>query len=258
MKTRLILKYCAVMFSAVMLFSACQKASEKASNSLADVSETTAEDTTVKTEITSETTSQSENDEPNTIQETAISATESVSAETTNDKGQTEWDIEYEKIRAFIRSEKVNGISVGTPVDEVKAIFGEPDEMSEEDATHPDGILQDYFYNRFNPNESKWESFITLERIDGKQYVRGFWFYKHATTSSGVGIGSTREEIIDAYKDDGLGPWLDYVPDLEWKTVTLYDKYPLAIGHRYYGGMMFFFDENDVVESIRVTSGTSI
>ena len=133
MGNKFILKSCALMFSTVMLFSACQKASEKASGSLSDVSETTAEDTTVKTEITSETTSQSENDETDTMQGTTISETESVSAETTNDKGQTEWDVEYEKIRAFIRSEKVNGISVGTPVEEVKAIFGEPDEMREED-----------------------------------------------------------------------------------------------------------------------------
>ncbi|HNX64696.1 MAG TPA: hypothetical protein PKI60_05875 [Oscillospiraceae bacterium] len=257
MKTKLILKSCALMFSAIMLFSACQKASEKASGSLPGVSETTAEDTTVKAEITSETTQQSENDETDTMQETTISETESVSAETTNDKGQTEWDVYYEKLHAFIRSEKVNGISVGTPIDEVKAIFGEPDELSEEEECD-DGILQSYCYDKFGPNDWEWGIYIKFERINGIQYVREFAFNISATTSSGVGIGSTRDEIIAAYKDNGLKPYLDYVPYEEWETATIYDKYSLEIGHWKYGGMMFGFDENDIVTSIAVTSGTSI
>ncbi len=97
-----------------------------------------------------------------------------------------------------------------------------------------------------------------FERINGIQYVREVIFNIDASTSSGVGIGSSRDQIITAYIDYGLTTNLEFVPFEEREKVTIYNKYPLQIGHWKYGGMMFEFDDNDMVSSIKICSGTSM
>lgn len=253
------MKRCMVFLTAAIMLTGCG-----ADGSSAEKSTTKADSSDAKSTSTTATPSETTPSET-TVAEAATTTSapaETEAVTTTNDKGQTEFEVWNEKISSFIKTEKVNGICVGTTFDEVKKLFGEPDKLNKEDFDHGDGILQHCYYDKLESEaEDERREYgveIVLERLDGVQRVREFAFHVSAETTSGIQIGSPRSAVIAAYKDKGLAPYLDLIPNEKWETVTLTDPYPLTIGHWKWGGMSFEFDEKDNVSSIRVCSGTSI
>lgn len=180
---------------------------------------------------------------------------EPVTAESTPEEIEAEIalnDKRHNENQKFIRTEKICGICIGTPAEEVEEILGKPLKINEYKDT-PDGFIEEWCYT-----DGPGYPFLVFDVFnDGEKTVRYINLGDMSVTDSGIKIGSTRQEVIEAYKNNNLTVYLTYVPYEDWESVSLYGDYPLVIGHWKSGGMEFFF-ENDILTYICLRSGTSV
>lgn len=95
----------------------------------------------------------------------------------------------------FIRSEHVGGICIGMEYDSVIEALGEPCELGEI-FDSDDGLTQIAWFSEKN-------IMVYFLVKDNKKTVHIYAFNSNttATTSSGITIGSSRQEVIDVYGD---------------------------------------------------------
>ncbi len=164
--------------------------------------------------------------------------------------------------RKFIRDEKVGGIAVGMEYDEVVRKLGEPS-TQKEPYNSMDGILQSMTF-------SDGEVSITFVIENDIKSIKDYAFNKstNAVTDSGIGIGSSREDVLKKYGNIisiNNSVWtycfgredIDYI-DYNITSETINEIPVLMIGEFYQGSFTFYFDENDKVICIVVRDMTSL
>lgn len=136
----------------------------------------------------------------------------------------------------LLKEENINGISIGMPAEKIEAVLGNPDnpdqepldvaENDEEDGYDISGVQYRY-------DEKTIELFYVnqIEHNKFSLYLACFGVNSNATTLRGVGIGSTKEEIIEAYKNEYNA---DHTKGFENQLIVVGNKNC---------GIVFFLDE---------------
>ena len=99
-------------------------------------------------------------------------------------------------------NERVNGIYIGMSKEELFQIVGNADK-SDEVPNHSDTDERYRFTYNYGKTESYFEFISDNEDMsDSKLIYAGFGKTYTEKTSRGIGIGSTKDEIIEAYQDE--------------------------------------------------------
>jgi hypothetical protein len=140
-----------------------------------------------------------------------------------------------------LKTEQIGTLKYGTSSDEVLKILGQPEEKTESTFEAATGTLvSSWIYKKQGLKldmsvEAKGDSKNAKPKIRAKMKVNGITAeypcdYK---TKKGLGIGATRESVLDAYKDVPL----DFGGG----------KDALVFGS-IYGGLFFYFKDDKVVK----------
>lgn len=143
----------------------------------------------------------------------------------------------------LLKSENVNGIFIGMAVEEAAGIMGNPDNEGTEAFIVEEDDCGDYdTYGLLHLYESTKSELFYMDNTDDHEFALSIACFgpdSGAKTSRGVGVGSTREEVLVAYQDE-----------YNASHIKGFEDQLIVVGSRNCG-MVFFLDEaTGIVRSI--------
>lgn len=133
-------------------------------------------------------------------------AADEAESEDAKDESTAGSEAEDDAVSAQILAATVNGLSLGLPRGQVQTMLGEPDDISNIGETlRPDGLWEVcWFYNTSGSAEVSYDLLLRFTKTDDDdaQWVLSeIWLGAPCawTLDSGIGIGSTDEDVFAAY-----------------------------------------------------------
>lgn len=122
----------------------------------------------------------------------------------------------------------VNGVTLGMSMDEVSAILGEPNETDEDEYSSTSIIQWTYGENRSHDYSLEFKK---TEDLDEYILYGIYVYYENVSLNNGLHVGSSKDDVIAAFTDDG-------------QNLPYYDYHDEVCGTYLYGG----FNEYEIAE----------